>query len=231
VNEPDPEPAVPDDESDVRHAERLAIALAAVDDETLRRALATMSETNRLDVGNQLQLPRASLSLGEALVPLVRRKVRSVPFPRQLAVAFALNEPVNDDTIEALGERHENPTRDDMIDVLPAIVERHGVPAVTLMLAAYAASDADCQEVFAEILDTDERFELPDELPPEEPGSTGVTTARREVRDDDEQEAKRAQRKAAKDAKRAAEARQREAKATAAAKQKQARRKANKRRG
>lgn len=211
------------------HLARLADALAAMDDESTRRALATMSETNRLEVAVDLQLPKAAMRLGDALVGLVRRKVRSVPPARQLTVAFALCEAVNDETIAALGDRSENPSREDMLDVLPGVIEHHGLPTARLMLASYGASDARCQAVFSEILETDERFAGAVEPTPldDEPSAFAATGAA-PVRDDEAQAEKRAQRKATKDARRAAEAKKRDAAATAAAKQKDARRAAKK---
>ncbi len=209
------------------HLARLAKALAAMDDVSTRRALATMSETNRLEVAVDLQLPKAAIHLGDALVGLVRRKVRSVPPARQLTVAFALCEAVNDETIAALGDRSENPSREDMLAVLPGVIEHHGLPTARLMLASYGASDAPCQAVFSEILETDERFAGAVEPTPLEDEPAGLAPAPA-GRDDEAQAEKRVQRKAAKEARRAAEAKKKEAAVTAAAKQKEARRAAKK---
>ena len=133
-------------------------ALAALDDDTLRGALADMSEKSRLDVAAQLQLPRATMRLGDALIPLVRRKLQTAAPDHQLQVLFALAQHVNDQTIEALGPRSEEPTRDDLLEVLPDVIEQHGITLVTLMLVGYAASDALCRPVMRELLETDDRF-------------------------------------------------------------------------
>ncbi len=110
------------DEVDEAQAEadlaRMEQALAALDEDTLRGALADMSEKSRLEVASQLQLPRATMRLGDALVPLVRRKLQTAGPEHQLQVLFALAQHVNDQTVEALGPRSEEPTRDDLLEVL-----------------------------------------------------------------------------------------------------------------
>jgi len=211
------------DEEDEARAEAdvavMAQALAALDDEVLRNALAGMSEKSRLEVAAQLQLPRATMRLGEALVPLVRRKLQTAAPDHQLQVLFALAQHVNDQTVEALGPRSEEPTRDDLLEVLPAVIERHGAPLTTLMLAGYAASDARCRSVMRELLETDERFVVG---PPVEVDAKPELEAPEPVLDKKELEAKREQRRAAKEAKRAAEVREREARVAAQAKRRQA---------
>ena len=58
------------------------------------------------------------MHLGDALVPLVRRKLRSASPDRQLQATFAVVERVNDATIAALGDRSADPSHDDMIDAM-----------------------------------------------------------------------------------------------------------------
>ena len=59
--------------------------------------------------------------------------------------------------------------------MLPAVIDEYGVELVRLMLASYAISDAPVREVMRELLDTDERFALPDELPDDvEPSPTDL---------------------------------------------------------
>ena len=199
---------------------RMGEALAALDDTTLRGALAGMSEKSRLEVASQLQLPRATMRLGDALIPLVRRKLQTAGPEHQLQVLFALAQHVNDQTVEALGPRAEEPTRDDLLEVLPAVIEEHGVTLVTLMLAGYAASDALCRPVMRELLESDDRFVIG---PPVAVEAKPELAARPEPKlDKAALEAKREQRRAAKEAKRAAEVRAREARVTAQAKRRQA---------
>jgi hypothetical protein len=147
---------------DEQDLERLDVALNTLDDESLRRGLAGLTEKHRQDLATQLNLPRATMHLGDGLAPLVRRKLRGLSPDRQHAVATALTQRANDATVEALGDRSDEPTRADLDEVLPAVVEEHGVELVRLMLASYAVSDAPVRDVTRELLETDEQFALPD---------------------------------------------------------------------
>src|SRR5436190_15498682 len=149
----------PEDELDLK---RLDAALATVDDESLRRGLSGITEKQRQDLAVQLNLPRATMHLGDALAPLVRRKLRGLAVDRQLMVATAITNRANDATVRALGDRSDDPSRDDLEEVLPAVIEEHGIELARLMVASYAVSDAPCRDAMREILDTDERFAMPD---------------------------------------------------------------------
>src|SRR5207253_3924984 len=69
--EPDDEELSEQDEQDIK---RLDIALTTLDDESLRRGLSGITEKQRQELATQLNLPRATIHLGDALAPLVRRK-------------------------------------------------------------------------------------------------------------------------------------------------------------
>jgi hypothetical protein len=200
--------------------EQMGRALAALDDATMRGALAGMSEKSRQEVATHLQLPRATMHLGDALMPIVRRKLTTAAPDHQLQVLFALAQHANDQTIQMLGKRAEDPTKDDLLEVLPTVIETHGVELVTLMLAGYAASDAVCRPVMSELLETDDRFEIGEPVPVEAKPELGALPE--PALSKAELEAKREQRRAAKDAKRQAEVREREARANAQAMRRQA---------
>ncbi len=149
-------------EQDELDLERLDIAISTLDDESLRRGLSGVTEKQRQDLALQLNLPRATVHLGEGLAPLVRRKLRGLTPDRQHAIATILTQRVNDTTVDLLGDASENPTRADLDAVLDPVVEEYGAELVRLMAASYAISDAPVREVMRELLDTDERFALPD---------------------------------------------------------------------
>ena len=56
------------------------------------------------------------------------------------------------------------------------MIEEHGVDLVRLMVAAYAVSDAPVRAVMRDLLDTDERFALPDAPAEEEPAGSDLPT-------------------------------------------------------
>ncbi len=149
-------------EQDEIDLKRLDDALTSLDDESLRRGLSGITEKQRQDLAVQLNLPRATMHLGEALAPLVRRKLRGLAVDRQLMVASAITNRANDATVRALGDRSDDPSRADLDEVLPDVIGQHGIELARLMVASYAVSDAPCRDAMREILDTDERFVIPE---------------------------------------------------------------------
>jgi hypothetical protein len=215
-----------DEEQDRLDVERMGAALMALDDDALRHGLEQMTEKTRSELATQLQLPRATMHLGDALIPLVRRKLHTVSPDRQLQAAFGLSECANDDTVESLGDRAEDPSLDDLREVLPSVVDEHGAPLVTAMLAAYSASNAPCRSVMRELLETDERFVIGSPVAVEGPPAAIAVFKPVVVADD-----KREQRREAKAAKRAAEVKAREARAAGEASRRAAVHQSKRRRG
>ena len=150
--------------------ERLEIALATLDDESLRRGLAGVTEKQRQDLALQLNLPAPRCISATVSRPscaascAASRSTGSTPSPPRST------QRVNDSTVEALGDNSDDPSRADLDAVLPAIVDEYGSELVRLMLASYAISDAPVREVMRELLETDDRFALPEKAedgPPE----------------------------------------------------------------
>jgi hypothetical protein len=242
-DEPAPEDAPDDDSSaddeiseeelsaqDELDIKRLDIALATLDDESLRRGLAGVTEKQRQELATSLNLPRATMHLGDALAPLVRRKLRGLSLDRQHAVSTALTQRANDATVEALGEeRSEDPTRADLDEVMPAIIDEYGIELVRLMAASYTISDAVCRDVMRELLESDERFALPDEAPDDVAEGSDLpsfglvpTIPPKQAKDDPARAELRERRKVAKAERRAAEKRARLAKAAGQASRREA---------
>jgi hypothetical protein len=221
--EPDEEELSEQDEQDIK---RLDIALTTLDDESLRRGLSGITEKQRQELATQLNLPRATVHLGDALAPLVRRKLHGLSVDRQHAVATALTNRANDSTVAALGDRSEEPTRADLEEVLPPVIEEHGIELVRLMMASYAISDAPVRPVMRELLETDERFALPDAPAEADDTADGLPSfglvARTAKSDDPERAEVLEKRKANKAERREAERRERQAKEAAAASRREA---------
>jgi hypothetical protein len=224
--EPTDEELSAEDELDLK---RLEIALTTLDDESLRLGLSGVTEKQRQDLALQLNLPRATVHLGEGLAPLVRRKLRGIGLDRQHAVSTALTQRVNDSTVDALGDNAEDPSREDLEAVLPAVIDEYSVGLVRLMLASYAVSDAPVREVMRSLLETDERFTLPDEPAGEVAGADELPSfglvARvptKQAAADPERAELLERRKAAKAERRAAAQRERAAKAAGQASRREA---------
>jgi len=141
-------------------AERIDAVLATFDAETVHRAAAALTARDLASLATALVVPRRLLEGGAAAARVLQRRTRSLAPSNRPEVALMLAAACNDDTVTALGPKHEDPTTQDMIEVLDPIVERHGSRVVALMLAAYVDSAAPCATVFAGLLDSDERFAL-----------------------------------------------------------------------
>ncbi len=126
------------------------------------------------------------------------------------AIAAIVTDAALADCIEQLGDHADNPSSDQLREVMPGIVERHNLGISRIMLASTVAGEAPAAAIIRDLLKNDETLALPKveevELAPL------IDTSKRSA---DEQAELRAQRKAAKKAKQEAE-RARKAQAAAA---------------
>lgn len=126
------------------------------------------------------------------------------------AIAAIVTDAALADCIEQLGDNADNPSSDQLREVLPGIVERHNLGIARIMLASTVAGEAPASAIIRDLLKNDETLALPKaeavEIAPL------LDTAKRS---EDEQAELRAQRKAAKKAKQEAE-RSRKAQSVAA---------------
>jgi hypothetical protein len=76
-------------------------------------------------------------------------------------VALVLTDATLADCIAQLGDHAENPTTDQLREVLPGIVERHGVALTRMMLAATVVGEAPASPVIRDLLKNDELVQLP----------------------------------------------------------------------
>lgn len=112
------------------------------------------------------------------------------------AVAMVVGDAALNDCIDKLGEHSDNPTSEQLGEVLPGIVERHGVAVTRVMLASTVAGEATASPIIRDILKRDETLALPkaaDVRIVPELSSTDEPDAEREA-----VKAKRAEAKAAK---------------------------------
>jgi hypothetical protein len=105
-------------------------------------------------------------------------------------IATVLTDASLADIIEQLGDHADAPTEEQLREVLPGVVERHGVPTVRLMLASAIAGEAHAAPILTRLLKHDEELKLP----PTEPRPAAPASAPSE--DDAERKALREQRKA-----------------------------------
>jgi len=126
------------------------------------------------------------------------------------AIAAIVTDAALADCIEQLGDNADNPSSDQLREVMPGIVERHNLGIARIMLASTVAGEAPASAIIRDLLKNDEVLALPKaeevELAPL------LDTSKRSAEDQDEI---RAQRKAAKKAKQE-EARARKAQSASA---------------
>jgi len=112
------------------------------------------------------------------------------------AIAAIISDAALADCIEQLGDHAENPSSDQLRDVLPGIIERHGLGITRIMLAGTVAGEAPASAIIRDLLKNDEKLQLPKaqdvEIAPL------IDTSKRSA---DEQAELRAKRKAVKKAK------------------------------
>lgn len=102
------------------------------------------------------------------------------------------------DCIEQLGDHADNPTSEELGEVLPGVVERHGVATTRLMLASTVAGEAPAAPVIRDLLKHDDVVKLP----PVEPKPVAPLAAAPQV-DDEERAAIKAKRKEMREQRRA----------------------------
>jgi hypothetical protein len=104
-------------------------------------------------------------------------------------IALVLTDAALADCIEKLGDHADNPTREQLREVLPGVVERHGLAITRMMLASTVAGEAAASTVIRDLLRHDDVVKLP----PEEPRPIAPAPAEAEE-DDPEREAIKAKR-------------------------------------
>jgi hypothetical protein len=83
------------------------------------------------------------------------------------SIALVLTDATLADCIEKLGDHADNPTTDQLREVLPGVVERHQLGPTRLMLASTLAGEANASAVIRDLLKHDELIKLPAlEAPP-----------------------------------------------------------------
>lgn len=109
------------------------------------------------------------------------------------SIALVLTDACLADCIEELGPAAEHPSSDQLRDVLPGLVEHHGLAITQLMLASTVAGEAPASAIIRDLLKHDELVKLP----PAEPRPTGPLLQKEQV-DDAERLALKEKRKAMK---------------------------------
>ncbi len=76
-------------------------------------------------------------------------------------IAVVLVDACLADCIEQLGDHADNPTSDQLREVLPGLVERHGLACTRLMLATSVVGEAPASAIIRDLLKNDDDIKLP----------------------------------------------------------------------
>jgi hypothetical protein len=109
-------------------------------------------------------------------------------------VAMVLTDACLADCIEQLGDNADHPSSEDLREVLPGLIERHGLATNRIMLASTVAGEAPAAAIIRDLLKNDDLIALP----PAESKSVIPTPTSGDGRDDAEREALRERRREAK---------------------------------
>lgn len=112
------------------------------------------------------------------------------------AIATIITDLCLADCIEQLGEHADNPSTEQLRDVLPGVVERHGVAVTRIMLASTVAGEAPAAAIIRDLLKSDDLVKLP--KVEEVTIAPLLDTAKRSPEEQAELKAKRAAARAAK---------------------------------
>ena len=128
---------------------------------------------------------------GEASPELVRTTITKGRIDGTMeSIALVLTDACLAECIEELGPAADHPSSDQLRDVLPGLVERHGLAMTQMMLASTVAGEAPASAIIRDLLKNDELVKLP----PAEPRSSGPILQKSTV-DEAEREALKAKRK------------------------------------
>lgn len=165
-------------------------ALAAIGDDELEALVAGLGDDHReaverLAEGTSADELRAAASTGRLNGTME-------------SLVMVLTDACLADCIEQLDDHADNPSTDQLTEVLPGLVERHGVPVTRLMLASTVAGEAPAAAIIRDLLKNDDLVKLP----PVEPKPVTPIVQAPSV-DDAEREAIKAKRREMKERKQA----------------------------
>ena len=133
-------------------------AFANTPDEVLDAAVESLTDEHREAVD--------SLADGAASATTIRAAIVKGRLDGTMeSLALVLTDSCLADCIEQLGEHSNHPTTDQIREVTPGLVERHGLPITQLMLASTVAGEAPAAAIIRDLLKHDDLIKLPPAQP------------------------------------------------------------------
>ena len=128
-------------------------ALAATTDAEIDALVAALDDDHR----------EAVERLAEGITPAAIREagVKGRVNGTLESIAVVLADACLADCIEQLGDHSDNPTSDQLREVLPGLIERHGLACTRLMLATTVVGEAPASAIVRDLLKHDDDVKLP----------------------------------------------------------------------
>jgi hypothetical protein len=129
-------------------------AFANTSDDDLTAAIDALGEEHRSALDELVK--------GEADAASVREAVSHGRMDGTMeSIALVVTDACLADCIEQLGDNADNPSSDQLREVLPGLVETHGLGTTRLMLASTVAGEAPASSIIRDLLKHDELVKLP----------------------------------------------------------------------
>lgn len=178
-------------------------ALRATSDDELTAAVAALNDDHREAVERLVGATGDDVTPDAIRAAAVKGRMNGT----MESLAIVLTDACLADCIEQLGDHSDNPTGEQLKEVLPGVVERHGLAITRLMLASTVAGEAAAANTIRDLLKNDELVQLPKEEPRR---IVPVAERAADAEPDPEREAVRARRQEARRRKQAEAAARRE---------------------
>lgn len=182
-----------DDKERIILGQRYSTLIGSLTDDSLSTLVSALEDDLRDAFSKIVGLPAAAFDDPAALGSLARDAMARRRAWHDAGILLA--EPCTQYSIEKLGDSSEDPTIEELNELLPEVVEKFGIDAVRLMVVQYSRS----LKGFRQLVASDERFNV----------STSNVGAPLIERDEQLQAAKRAERKQRKARERAARSKSR----------------------
>ncbi len=130
-------------------------AIAAASDDELDALIAALSDDHREAVERMTEGTASAGAVREVITTSGRINGTLE------SLAMVLTDACLADCIEALGTHADNPSTAQLQEVLPDLIDQHGVAAIRVMLASTIAGDAPASAIIRDLLKNDDVVKLP----------------------------------------------------------------------
>ncbi len=137
-------------------------ALSAMSDDEVTALIGTLPDDHRATIDRLCGAAEGGFDDDATRIAALRAAVARGRMSGALEqIATVLSDPCLADCIERLGEHSDNPTEEQLMEVAPGIIERHGLGAFRVTIASSVAGDAAASVMLSQVLRHHEEYALP----------------------------------------------------------------------